>query len=272
MVADGVLIEQRGDQTLFLRRDLALDPAPFLALLAEEKPGRTFQPNKGRFVLKAQPSDLGPLASKRFHYHRTYRRKQRLLMGYRWQTPHGPLQFIRALYAFRRGHLLAEPVLALRRPCGRIRQESLLVTRWAEGVSLREIFLDPERPMEAKLAFFRQGLLALKAMHDDGIAFGDAQSRHQIIDAEERMWWLDFDKMAIRGVGRGKRDRDLRRFTSSAVVRISQSGRDLPDASADVLATLRETYPLPGFWRRTLELEVKRRVERMLNRPGFQRP
>ncbi len=264
-------IRRSGDQTLYMRRDIALDPAPFIELLARDEPGATYRPNRGRFVIKSISSDTWALVSKRFHYRRTYRRKQRWLMGWRWQRAHGPQQFIRSLYAHRRGHMVVEPVLALRRPTGRLRQDSLLVTRRVEGMSLRDFFLDPDRPIGAKLDLFQRGLSALKAMHEDGIAFGDAQSRHQLLDAEGRLWWLDFDKMAIRGAGFAGRDRDLRRFTSSALLRISQSGYDDQEAFGAVVEGLDKTYPLPRLWRRLLLCEVGRRVKRMQKRPGFRR-
>ncbi len=271
LVKDVIKIHRSGEQTLYMRRDIALDPAPFIKLLARDEPGATYRPNKGRFVIKRISSDIGDLVSKRFHYRRTYRRKQRWFMGWCWQRAHGPQQFIRSLYAHRRGHRVVEPVLALRRPTGWLRQESLLVTRRVEGVSLRDFFLDPDRPIGAKLDLFQRGLGALKAMHEDGIAFGDAQSRHQLLDGEGRLWWLDFDKMAIRGAGLAGRDRDLRRFTSSALLRISQSGYDVEEAFGAVMEGLDKAYPLPGLWRRVLLFEVGRRVKRMQKRPGFHR-
>jgi len=264
-------IRRSGDQTLYMRRDIALDPAPFIELLARDEPGATYRPNRGRFVIKSISSDTWALVSKRFHYRRTYRRKQRWLMGYSWQMAHGPQQFLRSLYATRLGHRLVEPVMALRRRTGMLRQESLLVTRRVEGISLKDFFLDSSNPLDAKLLLFQQGLRALKAMHDDGITFGDAQSRHQILDDTGRMWWLDFDKMAVCSSGFGRRDRDLRRFFSSTLLRINQSGIDFEKAFEEMREVLKRAYTLPALWERILFLEVRRRLKRMRKRPGFSR-
>ncbi len=271
LVKDLAKVHRTDGMTLFLRRDLELDPRPFMELLASDEPGKTMQPNKGRFVIKSMQSGIGPLAVKRFHYHRTYRRKQRWFMGYAWQAAQGPQQFVRSLYAFSRGHRVVEPVLALRRPVGRARQESLLVTRMVVGRSLKNLFLDPAVELEDKFVLFRHGLGALKSMHSDGIAFGDAQTRHQIMDAAGWLWWLDFDKMAISSAGYCRRDRDLRRFFSSALLRISQSGADFDAAFEGMLQRLDATYPLHPIWRRILILEIGKRLKRMRKRPGFQR-
>ena len=266
LVEGRIEVRQVDSITLFIRPELSLDPSQFISLLTEDRPGETYQPGKGRFVLKFLPAEVGPVVSKRFHDHRTYRRKQRWFMGYRWQKAHGITQFVRALYTSSRGHRVVEPLLALRRNTGFLRQESLLVTRAVEGVSLRDLFLDPGHPWEEKLELFQRGIHALKAMHEDGISFGDAQTRHQILDKEDRIWWLDFDKMAVDGAGRHRVDRDLRRFVSSTLMRMKQSGHDLDRSRQAVMEVLEETYPLPSIWRGILHLEVKKRVRRMLKK------
>ncbi len=272
LVSDRAFIVELGAIRVFMRRDIPISPDQFTWLLSRDEPGETIQPNKGRFVVKNLDSNIGPLVSKRFHYHRTYRKKQRFFMGYCWQHAHGPTQFTRALYANLMGHRVVEPVSAMQRNVSGWRQESLLITRHARGVALKDFFLDRSINLDNKIEKFKIGLCELRAMHADGVAFGDAQTRHQIFDEEAGcLWWLDFDKMAVRNIGVGKRDCDLRRFFSSSLLRITQSGHSFEDTYGSMLEVLDAVYPQPALWRRIFSIEVRRRIKRMHKRPGYQK-
>ncbi len=258
LVKDQIEIQRDGNITYYRRKDLDIDPEFFREYLISDTPPM-INPNRARCVQKVE-SPRGELYVKRFHYHRTYRKKHRWFFGYRFQRAYGPTYLSRALTACERGHPITEPLLAARWPSEIIRQESLVVMRPVEGTPLKNIFRDPKVPVPQKLSLLKKTLRSLFKMHLDKIAYGDTKIRHILINQKNQPNWIDFDKIQIDTKNRLLFLDDLRRLLVTAANHFVDSEIDREEFFSEIWEVYLSTTHYSGTFNRLLRFQCKRRI------------
>ena len=264
LVKDQIKIQREGDITYYLRKDLDIEPEFFKEYLISDTPPM-INPNRARCTQKIE-SPWGDLYVKRFHYHRTYRKKHRWFFGYRWNEAHGPLQFARALYAFNLGHNLAEPLLAASKKSEGLRQESLLVIKEIPGKCLSDYLKSSAPSLDKKITILEQAVQRINAMHEDKISFGDTKVRHLYWkEAENNIYFLDFDKLKINTTNFLRQVADFRRLIVTAYNKISQGGADL-NWQQELWPLIEEETNLSSWPRKLLHFQLSRRLPRGNNK------
>ncbi len=254
-VADQINCLTIDNGLFFVEKDSPIDPAYFAPYLLENNP-KTIRPGRARLTQEVS-TPWGAFYVKRFHYHRTYRKKQRWFSGYRWQQAHGLSQFCRALYASNRGHNLPRPVLAGRR-AHRLRQESLLVIPRVHGDNLKIIYRDPQTSLPNKLALYRRAVEAISSMHQDRISFGDTKIRH-LIQSGTQLYFIDFDKLLTRTRNILRRVADFRRLTVTTTDQLKQFYAQF-DWNEELWPCLEERSGLSGVGKKLLRFQLSRRL------------
>ena len=268
LVKDQIEIRSEGEVTYYLRKDLDIDPTKFNYYLSDAP--ATYRQNRARLTTQI-PAEESPVKNqalfvKRFHYHRTYRKKHRWFFGYRWNEAHGPLQFARALYAFNLGHNLAEPLLAASKKSEGLRQESLLVIKEIPGKCLSDYLKSSAPSLDKKITILEQAVQRINAMHEDKINFGDTKVRHLYWkEAENNIYFLDFDKLKINTTNFLRQVADFRRLIVTAYNKISQGGADL-NWQQELWPLIEEETNLSSWPRKLLHFQLSRRLPRGNNK------
>lgn len=138
---------------------------------------------------------------KQYHPNRWYKAARRALRASKaqrsWQA---------ALRLQQLGFKTLTPLALLEDELGPVRLRAMLISDYVDGVNVRQYFLDPQIPDEAKQAAAERVVATLRALHDQGLVHGDTKATNLVL-REQAVYLLDLDDLHAPGPWFARRER-----------------------------------------------------------------
>ncbi len=126
---------------------------------------------------------------KQYHPNRWYKAARRAL-----RTSKAQHSWQAALSLQQLGFKTLTPLALCEEGLGPLRLRAMLISDYIDGINVRQYFLDPLIPGEAKQATAERVVATLRALHDQGLVHGDTKATNLVLRGQD-VYLLDLDDL-----------------------------------------------------------------------------
>ncbi len=222
-------------------KDCEVPCAPFLPFIEAEEPAEPVKARHKRSVFYCKTGGEGYYLKK--YSYRGTRRHYAFLRGFIWTIPLALRQFHKMLYLRECGAPVVEPVMAVVRRYGMLKQESLLVMRECRGVLLKR-FLKENGDFGLRLKVMARTFSFLRILHSNRIHHGDMTKHNFIVTPEGELRAFDLDERKTKWLGQVGNRRELKKWVGKSVKMLGLNEGDNPSQRRERFRqALAENYP-----------------------------